>query len=84
MRQASLKPALVVKNELMWNFLHEVHGFQMELQGLSVIASGLSKIFKPFRNKENTCQSQHVQFFPKQSHKFDRKTTFHHISFHGP
>ena len=43
---------------------------------------GLRKIFKPFGNK-NTCQSQHAPFFLKKSYKFDRKTTFHQISFRG-
>ena len=48
---------------------------------------GLRKIFKPFRNKKkNICQSQHepYMYFLQKSHRFDRKTTFHQISSHGP
>ena len=45
---------------------------------------GLRKIFKPFRNTENTCQSKHVPIVSQKMHKFDRKTAFYQISFCGP
>ena len=44
----------------------------------------LRKIFKPFRNKEKYLSITTYTIFLKQSHKFDRKTTFHQISFRGP
>ena len=46
------------------------------LKGLSVIASGSEKSSNLSEIKKNTCQSQHVPFFLKQLHKFDRKMAF--------
>ena len=43
----------------------------------------LWKIFKPFRNKEKCMPISSYIIFPQKSRKFDRKTAFHQITFHG-